>query len=133
MTFGGRAGLFNVAAAEPSPSLTFFIFSGTARIESHAARVAGRRVPDSSEADTLIRRARAPATMLPYVSVVGIVAITMTVLMVVSMLYLVWGALDGDAHTPSPDADEQPELGDGDEAADSDEPQAELTADGNSA
>ena len=71
--------------------------------------------------------------MFQYVSAVGIVAIAMTTLMIVAMLYLVWGALDGDAHTPSPDADEQPDLGDGDEAADADEPQGELTADGNSA
>jgi hypothetical protein len=71
--------------------------------------------------------------MFQYVSAVGIVAIAMTVLMVAAMLYLVWDALDGDAHSPSPDVDEQPELDDGEEAADSDEPQAELTADGNSA
>ena len=71
--------------------------------------------------------------MFQYVSAVGIVAIAMTTLMIVAMLYLVWGALDGDAHTPTPDTDEQPELGEGDEAAESDEPQAELPADGNSA
>jgi hypothetical protein len=71
--------------------------------------------------------------MVQYVSAVGIVAIAMTVLMVASMLYLVWGALDGDAHTPTPDESEQPELDEGDETAESDEPQAELTADGNSA
>jgi hypothetical protein len=87
----------------------------------------------SPEADTLIRRARAPQTMFQYVSAVGIVAIAMTILMVASMLYLVWGALDGDAHTPSPDQSDQPELDEGEESGDSDAPQAELTADGNSA
>jgi len=71
--------------------------------------------------------------MFQYVSAVGIVSVAMTILMVAAMLYLVWGSLDGDAHTPSPDADEQPELDDGEEAADSDEPQTELAADGNSA
>ncbi|MFC7187489.1 hypothetical protein [Halorubrum yunnanense] len=71
--------------------------------------------------------------MFQYVSAVGIVAIVMTSLMVVAMLYLVWDALDGDAHAPTPDQSEQPELDDGEEATDSDEPQAELTADGNSA
>lgn len=71
--------------------------------------------------------------MFQYVSAVGIVAIVMTLLMVVAMLYLVWDALDGDAHTPTPDEDEQPELDEAEEATDSDEPQAELAADGNSA
>jgi hypothetical protein len=70
--------------------------------------------------------------MVQYVSVVGIVAIVMSLLMVVAMLYLVWDALDGDAHTPSPDDGEQPELDEAEETADSDEPQAELAADGNS-
>ncbi|MFW6317019.1 MAG: hypothetical protein ACOC06_00940 [Halorubrum sp.] len=71
--------------------------------------------------------------MFQYVSAVGIVAITMTVLMVVAMLYLVWDALGQDAHTPSPDEGEQPELDEGEEATDPDDPQAELAADGNSA
>jgi len=66
-----------------------------------------------------------------------------TVLMVVAMLYLVWDALGGDAHTPSPDRTGHPDFGDGDEAgdgeetqaelADGDEAPAELAADGNSA
>lgn len=71
--------------------------------------------------------------MFQYVSAVGIVATIMTLLMVIAMLYLVWDALDGDAHTPSPDRTGHPEFGDGDEAADTDEPQGELAADGNSA
>ncbi|WP_435073844.1 hypothetical protein [Halorubrum sp. HHNYT27] len=70
--------------------------------------------------------------MFQYVSAVSFVAVVMTFLMVIAMLYLVWGALDGDAHAPSPDTNEQPELGD-DESADADELQAELAADGNSA
>lgn len=70
--------------------------------------------------------------MFQYVSAAGIAAIVVTVLMVVAMLYLVWGALGGEAHSPTPDVDEQPELDDGEEAAESDEPQGELAADGNS-
>jgi len=69
--------------------------------------------------------------MFQYVSAVGIVAVAMTILMVAAMLFLVWGALDQEIHRPSPGESEQPELGD-DEEADADEPQAELTADGNS-
>jgi len=54
----------------------------------------------------------------------------MTLLMVTAMLYLVWGALGNSAHTPSPDDGDQPELGEGDDA---DETQGELAADSNSA
>ena len=46
------------------------------------------------------------------------------------MLYFVWWALDGDAHSPTPDTQEDPELDDGTE---SDDAQAELTADGDAA
>jgi len=70
--------------------------------------------------------------MIDYSSVVGIVAIAMTVLMVVAMLYLVWDALDGDAHTPSPDRAGHPDFGDGDEVGDGEETQGKLTADGDS-
>ncbi|WP_144927491.1 hypothetical protein [Halorubrum salsamenti] len=68
--------------------------------------------------------------MFQSVSAVGIVATVMTLLMVVAMLYLVWGAVGESAHTPTPDDGDQPELGEGDDA---DEAQAELAADGNSA
>jgi len=68
--------------------------------------------------------------MFQYVSAVGIVATVMTLLMVIAMLYLVWGALGNSVHTPSPDDGDQPELGESDDA---DEPQGELAADGNSA
>ncbi|ACM58285.1 hypothetical protein [Halorubrum lacusprofundi] len=68
--------------------------------------------------------------MFQYVSAVGIVATIMTLLMVTAMLYLVWGALGNSAHTPSPDDGDQPELGEGDDA---DETQGELAADSNSA
>ena len=120
------AGPFNVAAAEAG-------VRGAAGIDHARRNPVNVASPRPSEADTLIRRAPAPPTMFQYVSAVGIAAIVMTILMVAAMLYLVWGALDGDAHTPSPDVDEQPELGDGDEVADGDEPQTELPADGNSA
>ncbi|KDS90592.1 hypothetical protein FK85_12415 [Halorubrum saccharovorum] len=69
--------------------------------------------------------------MFQYVSVVGIVATVMTLLMVIAMLYLVWGALGNSVHTPSP-GDDRPELGE-DEGNDAEEPQGELAADGNSA
>ncbi|WP_123622271.1 hypothetical protein [Halorubrum sp. CSM-61] len=65
--------------------------------------------------------------MIDYSAVVGIVAIAVTVLMVVAMLYLVWDALDGDAHTPSPDRTGHSDFGDGDEAGDGEETQGELT------
>ncbi|MDZ5810661.1 hypothetical protein U4E84_04785 [Halorubrum sp. AD140] len=68
--------------------------------------------------------------MFEYVSAVSMVAIAMTVLMVVAMLYLVWGAVGEDAHTPTPDDGERPELGEGEETT---EAQGELAADGNSA
>jgi hypothetical protein len=48
-------------------------------------------------------------------SAVSLVSITVTVLMVAAMLYLVWGSLDSDVHTPSPGDTEQPELDEGDE------------------
>jgi hypothetical protein len=69
--------------------------------------------------------------MVSYVPFAGIGAVVVTVLMVATMLYLVWGSLDGDAHTPSPDNDpEEPELAEGSE---SDETQGELTAEGDTA
>ena len=48
-------------------------------------------------------------------SAVSLFSIAATVLMVVAMLYLVWGSLDSDIHSPSPDDTEQPDLGEGDE------------------
>ncbi|GAA0725024.1 hypothetical protein J2744_002735 [Halorubrum trapanicum] len=60
---------------------------------------------------------------------VSLVSITMTVLMVVAMLYLVWGALDSDIHSPSPDNGDRPEL---DDTEDADEASSELP-DGNTA
>jgi hypothetical protein len=68
--------------------------------------------------------------MIQLVSIAAIGAIIATVLMVVVMLYLVWWALDGDAHAPTPDTQEDPELDDG---AETDDAQAELTADGDAA
>ena len=68
--------------------------------------------------------------MIEYVSIVGFIGILMTFLMVVAMLYLVWLALGQDAHTPSPDEVEQPEIAEDEEAT---ETQGELAADGNSA
>ncbi|PAU83741.1 hypothetical protein CK500_09550 [Halorubrum salipaludis] len=68
--------------------------------------------------------------MFQYVSAVGIAATVMTLLMVVAMLYLVWGAIGNSVHSPSPGDNDKPELGEGDDA---DEPQGELAADGNSA
>ena len=68
--------------------------------------------------------------MFQSASVVGIVATVMTLLMVIAMLYLVWGALGNSAHTPSPDTDDRSEL---DEGGDADETQGEIAADGNSA
>jgi hypothetical protein len=67
--------------------------------------------------------------MFQYVSAVGIVATVMTLLMVIAMLYLVWGALGNSVHTPSPGNDDQPELGE-DQGDDADETQGELAADG---
>ena len=64
-------------------------------------------------------------------SAVSLVSITMTVLMVAAMLYLVWGALDSDVHSPSPDTGDRPELDDA-EDADADEASGELP-DGNAA
>jgi hypothetical protein len=68
--------------------------------------------------------------MFQYVSAVGIAATVMTLLMVIAMLYLVWGALGNSVHTPTPDDGDQPKLGEGDDA---DETQGELAADSNSA
>ena len=68
--------------------------------------------------------------MLEYVSAVGIAATVVTLLMVIAMLYLVWGALGNSVHTPSPGTDEQPELDEG-QGDDADETQGELAADGN--
>ncbi|WP_049909133.1 hypothetical protein [Halorubrum saccharovorum] len=68
--------------------------------------------------------------MFQYVSAVGIAATVMTLLMVIAMLYLVWGSVGNSVHTPSPDDSDQPEL---DEGADADETTGELAADGNSA
>jgi hypothetical protein len=59
---------------------------------------------------------------------VSLVSITMTVLMIAAMLYLVWGALDSDIHSPSP-GDDRPELDDA-EDADAEEEASELP-DGN--
>ncbi|GAA0543992.1 hypothetical protein ABNG02_00260 [Halorubrum ejinorense] len=70
--------------------------------------------------------------MVASVSTVGLVSVAMTVLMVAAMLYLVWETRDSDIHSPSPGNDEQPELGDTDEAAADDETQGELP-DGSSA
>ena len=67
--------------------------------------------------------------MFQYVSVVGIVATVMTLLMVIAMLYRVWGALGNSVHSPSPGNDDQPELGEGQDD-DADETQGELAADG---
>ncbi|WP_149799105.1 hypothetical protein [Halorubrum xinjiangense] len=69
--------------------------------------------------------------MVLSVSAVSLVSVAVTVLMVAAMLYLVWGALGSDIHTPSPDNGDQPELDDADDA-ESDEASSELT-DGSSA
>ncbi|QUO48055.1 MULTISPECIES: hypothetical protein [Halorubrum] len=63
-------------------------------------------------------------------SAVSLVSVAVTVLMVAAMLYLVWGALGDDIHTPSPGNEDRPELDDDD--AESDEASSELT-DGNTA
>ena len=67
--------------------------------------------------------------MFQYVSVVGIVATVMTLLMVVAMLYLVLGALGDSVHTPTPDDGDQPELDEGEDAG---QTQGELAADAES-
>ncbi|TKX69013.1 hypothetical protein [Halorubrum sp. SP9] len=59
-------------------------------------------------------------------SAVSLVSVTMTVLMVAAMLYLVWGALGSDIHSPSPDDGDRPELGDAEEA-ETDDASGELT------
>mgnify|MGYP006298780401 FL=1 len=48
--------------------------------------------------------------MAPLVSLAALGAVVSTVLMVAVMLYFVWWALDGDAHTPTPDDQADPEL-----------------------
>lgn len=68
--------------------------------------------------------------MSQLVSIAALGAVVATVLMVTVMLYFVWWALDGDAHTPTPDDKEDPELDDG---AESNDAQAELTTDGDTA
>jgi len=69
--------------------------------------------------------------MVSYVPVAAISAVAATALMVIAMLYLVWGALDSDRHAPSPDDDqEKPELAEESEAS---ETQGELTTDGDAA
>ena len=64
--------------------------------------------------------------MVVSVSAVALIGVSMTVLMIAAMLYLVWGALDSDIHSPSPGESERPELDD-DETADAEERQGELT------
>ena len=54
-------------------------------------------------------------------STVSLVSIAMTVLMVAAMLYLVWGALDSDIHSPSPGDTEEPELEEGEESGEEQE------------
>jgi len=63
-------------------------------------------------------------------SAVSLVSVAVTVLMVAAMLYLVWGAVGDDIHTPSPGNEDRPELDDDD--TESDEASSELT-DGNTA
>ena len=63
-------------------------------------------------------------------STVSLVSVAVTVLMVAAMLYLVWGALDSDIHSPSPGED-RPELDDADDA-EADDASGELT-EGNAA
>ena len=64
-------------------------------------------------------------------SAVSLVSVAVTVLMVAAMLYLVWGALDSDIHSPSPGDEDRPELDDA-EDGESDESASELP-DGNAA
>jgi len=64
--------------------------------------------------------------MVVSVSAVALISVSMTVLMVGAMLYLVWGALDSDVHSPSPGDGDAPELDAGDESSDTEEPQGEL-------
>jgi hypothetical protein len=68
--------------------------------------------------------------MVQLVSIAAIGAVIATALMVAAMLYLVWWALDADAHAPTPDTQEDPELDEGSESTDA---QAELAADGDTA
>ena len=62
---------------------------------------------------------------------VSLVSVAVTVLMVAAMLYLVWGALGSDIHTPSPGNGDRPELDDANDA-EADEAASEL-AEGSSA
>lgn len=66
--------------------------------------------------------------MFEYVSIVGTVSTVIVLLMISAMLYLVWIGFENDAHKPSPDDGDRPELDDGEESP---EPQSEL-AEGNS-
>ncbi|GAB3707801.1 hypothetical protein [Halorubrum pallidum] len=68
--------------------------------------------------------------MIQYLSVVGVAAVVATLLMVAAMLYLVWGAMGNDVHSPTPDDSDRLELDEGEESGDA---KGELTADGNSA
>ena len=68
--------------------------------------------------------------MAQLVSLAALGAVVVTVLMVAVMLYFVWWALDGDAHTPTPDYQADPELDEGSESSDA---QAELPPDGDAA
>jgi len=71
--------------------------------------------------------------MFQYLSAVGVAAVVATILMVAAMLYLVWGAITNDVHSPTPDTGDALELDEGSDAADSTDAQGDLTADGNSA
>ncbi|MEZ3165288.1 hypothetical protein ABNG03_09400 [Halorubrum sp. RMP-47] len=64
-------------------------------------------------------------------SAVSLVSVTVTVLMIAAMLYLVWGSLDSDIHSPSPGNEDRPEIDDA-EDADADDAAGELS-DGRSA
>ena len=68
--------------------------------------------------------------MFQYLTVVGIAAVVATILMTAAMLYLVWGSIKHDVHSPSPDDGDHPELGEGAESTDA---QGELAGEGNSA
>ncbi|ELZ38467.1 hypothetical protein [Halorubrum tebenquichense] len=64
---------------------------------------------------------------------VALVSIAMTVLMIAAMLYLVWGALDSDVHSPSPGKADSPVLDEDDEGSVETEEAQEELADGASA
>lgn len=65
-------------------------------------------------------------------STVSLVSVAVTVLMVAAMLYLVWGALGNDVHSPSPGKTGHPDVDEGEETSSDDETQGELP-DGSSA